>query len=75
LVVFHDSPEVAGEVVLQASAGFAVGAACGVSAFGVVAAAGVVAKSVDRYDVQDAVELAVAAAVEPVAGHSTGGGR
>jgi len=38
--VFHDAPEVAGEVVLEAAAGLAVGAGDGLSAVGVVAGAG-----------------------------------
>jgi len=40
MVVFHDAPEVAGEVVLEAAAGLAVGAGDGLSAVGVVAGAG-----------------------------------
>lgn len=57
--------EPAGDVALQAALDLSVGLALGASSFGVAAGGGV--EAVDDDDVQGAVELAITAAVEPVA--------
>ncbi len=65
---FELSEELAGDVALQAADDLAVGLAFGSSSFDVGAGGGVGAESGDHDDVDGAVELAVAGAVESVAG-------
>ena len=64
----------AGELAFDAAAGLAFGLPGGEQAGVVAGGLGVVADAVERDHVQGAVELAVAAAVEPVALLATAGG-
>jgi hypothetical protein len=63
----EEAPNLAREVAFEAADGFAVGLACGGLAGDVVAGLGVAAGSGDGDAVNGGVDLAVAAAVEPVA--------
>src|SRR5262245_30632661 len=65
--VLHDAVEVAGEVALEDAGCFAACLAFGDAACDVVAGRGVVLAAVRGNGVERAVELAVAAAAEPVA--------
>ena len=64
----------AGEVALEQACGVAAALAFGEASFDVVARGGVVLAAVEDDGVQSAVELAVAAAAEPVADGLTAGG-
>src|SRR5690606_21816600 len=66
--------ELSGDVALEAAADFSVGLAFGASTLEVGTGGGVVAHAVQSNDVQSAVELAVAAAVEAVTGGESGAG-
>src|SRR5688500_16891510 len=71
---FEGVEDDAGELALQAADGFAAALAFGLFAFEVGAGGWVDARLGDRDAVQGAVELAVAAAIEPVAAVLAGAG-
>ncbi len=65
---FAAAVEVAGEVALEESGGVSAGFAFGEAPFDVVLGGGVVQAAVEDDGVECSVELAVAAAAEPVPG-------
>src|SRR6478735_7341936 len=73
--VFEESVEVAGEVALEAAGGFAAALSFSDSTLDVVDGRSVCSASGDDDLVECAVELPVAAAVEPVADRLPGRGR
>jgi hypothetical protein len=73
--ILHDAVEVAGEVALEHASRFAGRLAAGERPGDVGACRGVVLAAVEDDGVEGAVELAVAAAAEPVADRLTARGR
>ena len=65
---FEGSVELTCDVALEAAPDLAVGLALGAASFDVGLGRWVVALTLDRYDVERAVEVSVAAPVEPVSG-------
>lgn len=74
-VLIQDAVDLEGDVALEASPDFSVGLAFGAAAFEVGLGRWVVALTLYRYDVGRAVEVSVAAPVEPMSGGPEEAGR